>query len=228
MLRPLAYGPRRLLRKVALATALAAMPLSAALAQQQITIAALGDSLTQGYGLPEEDGFVPQLRDWLAEHGAGDVEVVNAGVSGDTSAGGLARIAWTLGDDVDGLIVALGGNDLLRGIEPAVTRSNLDGILRASDAAGVPVLLSGMRAPGNYGPDYKAEFDSIYPELAKKHGAILHPFFLRGLGSDEDMISVRDLMQADGLHPNRQGVARIVADIGPYVLELVERARSAD
>lgn len=224
----MAYGPRPRLRKAALATVLATVWVSAAAAQQQITIAALGDSLTQGYGLPEEEGFVPQLRGWLSGHGADDVEVINAGVSGDTSAGGLSRIAWTLGDDVDGLIVALGANDVLRGIEPDVTRSNLDGILRAADDAGVPVLLSGMRAPGNYGPDYKAAFDAIYPDLAEKYGAILHPFLLRGLGGNEDVMSVRDLMQPDGLHPNAQGVTRIVADIGPYVLELVERARSGD
>jgi len=207
------------------ATVLGILWTSAALAQQQMTIAALGDSLTQGYGLPEEQGFVPQLRDWLAEQGAGDVEVINAGVSGDTSAGGLSRIAWTLGDDVDGLIVALGGNDVLRGLDPAVTRSNLEAILQAADDAGVPVLLSGMRAPGNYGPDYKAEFDSIFPDLAEKHDVILHPFFLRGLGGDEDMTAVRDMMQGDGLHPNPQGVARIVEDIGPYVLDLIDRAR---
>ncbi len=208
-----------------MATVLGILWTSAALAQQQMTIAALGDSLTQGYGLPEEQGFVPQLRDWLAEQGAGDVEVINAGVSGDTSAGGLSRIAWTLGDDVDGLIVALGGNDVLRGLDPAVTRSNLEAILQAADDAGVPVLLSGMRAPGNYGPDYKAEFDSIFPDLAEKHDVILHPFFLRGLGGDEDMTAVRDMMQGDGLHPNPQGVARIVEDIGPYVLDLIDRAR---
>ena len=202
--------------------------MSTALAQQQITLAALGDSLTQGYGLPEEEGFVPQLRGWLAENGAPGVEVINAGVSGDTSAGGLARIGWTLGDDVDGLIVALGANDVLRGIQPEVTEANLDGILAAADDAGVPVLLSGMRAPGNYGPEYKADFDAIYPELAEKHDAILHPFFLRGLGSGEAMTGARSLMQPDGLHPNPEGVARIVADIGPYVLDLVERARSAE
>jgi len=216
------------LRKAAPAIVLGCLWVSTALAQQPITLAALGDSLTQGFGLPEEDGFVPRLRQWLAENGAQGVEVINAGVSGDTSAGGLARIGWTLGDDVDGLIVALGGNDVLRGIQPEVTASNLDGILQAADAAGVPVLLSGMRAPGNYGPEYKAEFDAIYPDLADEYGAILHPFFLRGLGSDEDMTGARSLMQRDGLHPNAEGVARIVADIGPYVLELVERARSAE
>ncbi|MEO1273965.1 MAG: arylesterase [Pseudomonadota bacterium] len=198
---------------------LAAAPLAA----EEVTIAALGDSLTQGYGLPEEDGFVPQLTDWLAANGHGDVTVINAGVSGDTTAGGLARVAWTLTDEVDAVIVALGGNDLLRGIQPAVSRSNMEGIVAEISAAGLPVLVAGMEAPGNYGPDFKAEFDAIYPDVAETSGALLYPSFLGGLGA-RDLDEARALMQPDGIHPNAEGVARIVADMGPLVSELIARA----
>lgn len=199
-----------------------------ATAQDRVTIAALGDSLTQGYGLPPEDGFVPRLQEWLYENGHGEVEVINAGVSGDTTAGGLSRIDWTLSDDVDAVIVALGGNDVLRGIDPAASRENIEGILAAVDARGIPALIAGMQAPGNYGPDYKRDFDAIFPDLAEAHDAILYPFFLQGLTGEEggDLTAARDLMQGDGIHPNAQGVRRIVEDIGPYVVRLVERARS--
>lgn len=191
---------------------------------EQITVAALGDSLTQGYGLPPEDGFVPQLEAWLRAQGE-DVTVLNAGVSGDTTAGGLARIDWTLTPDVDALIVALGGNDLLRGIDPASSRANLDGILeRAGD---MPVLLIGMQAPGNYGPDFKADFDAMYPELAAKHDAILAESFFEGFGMQEaDLSAARDLMQADGIHPNAQGVALIVEALGPQVRDLIATSRT--
>ncbi len=189
-----------------------------------MTVAALGDSLTQGYGLPEAQGFVPRLQAWLDEHSDVPVTLVNAGVSGDTTAGGLARIDWTLTPEVDAVIVALGGNDLLRGIDPAVSRANLGGILAKIDDAGLPALLVGMRAPGNFGPEYQADFDAIYPELAEAHGAALYPFFLQGLGAGDDLSAARGLMQVDNIHPNAEGVNRIVADIGPAVLELVRAA----
>jgi acyl-CoA thioesterase-1 len=134
---------------------------------EEITVVALGDSLTQGFGLVEEEGFVPQLQAGLQARG-NDVVVENHGVSGDTTAGGLARIGWALGDHVDALIVALGGNDLLRGLPPEVSRANLDGILAEAEARGLPVLLIGLQAPGNYGPDYKAAFDAMYPDLADR------------------------------------------------------------
>jgi acyl-CoA thioesterase-1 len=127
------------------------LTLSAPAMAEQVTVAALGDSLTQGFGLPPEEGFVPQLEGWLRGEGA-DVSVVNAGVSGDTTAGGLSRIAWTLTDDVNALIVTLGGNDLLRAIPPEASRANLDAILETALARGVSVLLVGMEAPGNFGP----------------------------------------------------------------------------
>lgn len=190
-----------------------------------MTVAALGDSLTQGYGLPPEDGFVPQLERWLREKGA-DVTVLNAGVSGDTTQGGLSRVDWTLTPDVDAMIVALGGNDLLRGIDPSVSRANLEGILEAATGKGVPVLLVGMTAPGNYGPDYKAAFDAMYPDLAREFGTLYYRGFLDALTAQEDRAeALKTYMQPDGLHPNREGVALIVAAMGPTVLDLVAQAQ---
>ncbi len=195
-------------------------------AADPVTIAALGDSLTQGYGLPQGEGFVPRLQAWLRAHGA-EVEVINAGVSGDTTAGGAARIGWTLTPEVDGLIVALGGNDLLRGIDPAATRDNLEAILAAAETAGVPVLLVGMKAPGNYGMDYKRAFDAIYPDLAEAHGTLFFPNFLAGIAPEgSDPADALAYLQPDAIHPNAEGVERIVEAMGPMVLELVERARS--
>jgi len=210
-------GPGLRKRALALCLALAALPAGAA---EPVRIVALGDSLVHGYGLAQGTGFVPQLEAWLEAEGHA-AEVVNAGVSGDTTAGGLARFEWAVGPHADALIVVLGGNDLLRGIDPAVTRSNLAAILERAGERDLPVLLSGMRAPLNYGRDYKARFDAIYPELAEAHGALLDPYFLAGVAED------RSLWQADGLHPNAAGVTRIVARIGPMVVRLIERARSA-
>ena len=209
------------------AALLAGVSASAA-AAQTITIAALGDSLTQGYGLPPEAGLVPQLDRWLAERGQ-DVALINAGVSGDTTAGGLARIEWTLTDEVDALILALGGNDLLRGVDPAAVRANLDATLAIAVARDLPVLLVGSAAPDNYGPDYKAAFDSLFAELADKHGALFHDNLLAPLLVIEDRAAARrTYMQADGLHPNAEGVALIVAHLGPAVEALIARARSGD
>ncbi|MBU2994453.1 arylesterase [Octadecabacter sp. 1_MG-2023] len=198
------------------------MILTVSMAQAETaTIAALGDSLTQGYGLPIEDGFVPQLEAWLRAEGA-DVEVINAGVSGDTTAGGLSRVAWTLTPDVDALILNLGGNDLLRGIDPAVSRANLDGILQVATEAGVDVLLVGLDAPGNYGTDYEVAFEGMFPELAETYGADLYESFFAPLEADTNVTAARAAyMQADGIHPNAAGVARIVSGIGPSVLDLI-------
>lgn len=209
------------MHKVVIGVALA-WPLAAQ--ADEVVIAALGDSLTQGYGLVEAEGFVPQLQGWLDAQGV-DARLINAGVSGDTTAGGLSRAAWTMTPDVDAMIVALGGNDLLRGIDPGVSRANLDGILQAAQAADVAVLLVGMEAPGNYGPDYKLAFDALYPELAETYGSVFAPSFFEGLAVEEgDPASVRAYMQPDGIHPNAEGVARIVAGLGPAVLELMERS----
>ena len=192
---------------------------------EDVVVAALGDSLTQGYGLAQPDGFVPQLQSWLVDQGLA-VRLVNAGVSGDTTAGGLARVGWTLTEEVDALIVTLGGNDLLRGIDPSVTRANLDGILSAARDADVDVLLVGMQAPGNFGPAYKQEFDAIYPELAKTYGALYAESFFEGFGdAADDPALARVYMQPDGIHPNVKGVKRIVEALGPDVAALIERAR---
>jgi acyl-CoA thioesterase-1 len=214
------YGALGVLRNLVAALTLTV----GAAAADELTVAALGDSLTQGYGLVPEQGFVPQLETWLRDRGA-EVEIVNAGVSGDTTQGGLSRIEWTLTPDVDALIVALGGNDLLRGIDPAISRANLDGILAVARDRGLPVMLVGMSAPGNYGPDYKASFDAIYPDLAEAYGTLLFPGFLDPLMSLDDRGgALRDYMQPDGLHPNAEGVVRIVQAMGPTVLRLLDRA----
>lgn len=218
----MAYGAAWRLRNLAAAASLLLLPLAAPAAADPLTLVALGDSLTQGYGLPQEQGFVPQLQAWLREKGA-DVTVVNAGVSGDTSAGGLARLGWTLAGGADTMIVALGGNDLLRGLDPAETRANIDAILRQAEARGLPVLLMGLPAPGNYGPEYKAAFDAIWPELAAEHGAQLVPNMLAGL-SDLPPDQRAGLVQPDGLHPSAAGVKVMVERLGPEVLALLERA----
>lgn len=213
----LPYGAGWVRRNLLVALlALAALP---AAAQDTVKIVALGDSLTHGYGLPPAEGFVPQLERWLHANGAPWAQVINAGVSGDTSAGGLARLDWSLADGGDALIVALGGNDLLRGLDPAASRANLRGILEGAQARGLPVLLSGMEAPGNYGPEFKQAFDSMYPDLAAEFDALHDPFFLAGVTED------RTLWQEDGIHPNARGVAVIVERIGPMVLDLARKAR---
>lgn len=197
-----------------------ALPLNA----EPVTLLAFGDSLTQGYGLAQSDGFVPVLQGWLRDHGA-DVDVINGGVSGDTTAGGAARIAWSLTPEVDAVLVALGGNDLLRGIEPAETEANLDAILTEIDARGLPALLVGMEATGNYGETYKASFDALYPALAKAHDVALFPQFLQGLVEIGDrQEALRKYLQPDATHPNADGVALIVDAMGPAVLDLVSRA----
>lgn len=194
-------------------------------AADEIVIAALGDSLTQGYGLPAEDGFVPQLEGWLQAQGV-EARVINSGVSGDTTAGGLSRIDWTLTPEVDAVIVTLGGNDLLRGLPPETSRANLDGIVSSAVARGVEVLVIGMQAPGNYGPEYKAAFDAMYPDVAEAHGALYLDSFFAGLGgADADPASLRTFLQADGIHPNAQGVARIVDGVGPKVRALIARVK---
>jgi acyl-CoA thioesterase-1 len=194
-------------------------------AAAEVRILAFGDSLTQGFGLPEPEGFVPQLQAWLEAHGGADVVVVNGGVSGDTTQGGLARIEWSLSDDIDGVIVALGGNDLLRGIDPRVTRANLDGILTAIDAKGLPAILAGLPAPPNYPEDYRTAYRAIFRDLAAEHDAIYYRSFLAGMGQGRSTRQVMRLMQRDGLHPNAEGVEAIVGHIGPVVLELVAEAR---
>lgn len=198
---------------------LAALAAAAPAAAEPVRIVALGTSLTAGYGLEQDKGFVPQLQAALDARGL-EAEIENAGVSGDTSAGGLARLDWSIDDDVDAVIVELGSNDALRGFDPAATRQNLTAILDALDARGLPVLLTGMLAPPNLGEDYGEEFAAIYPELAERYGVLFYPFFLEGVAAEPA------LNQPDGIHPNAEGVAVIVERITPYAVQLVEHART--
>jgi acyl-CoA thioesterase-1 len=191
---------------------------------EPVVVAALGDSLVHGYGLPQEDGFVPQLATWLSDHDE-DVVLINAGVSGDTTAGGLSRVEWTLTPEVDALIVSLGGNDVLRGLDPKVSRSNLTGILKIAAQKELPVLLIGILAPNNYGADYKREFEDIYPALSAEFDTLLYPNFMGVLTELPDRgATLAAYYQADGLHPNASGVQKIVDDLGPAVVELAKQA----
>ena len=212
------YGARMALCKLALGFGL----IVGAAHAEPVTIAALGDSLTAGYGLPNGDGFVPQMQAWLDANGA-EVTLLNAGVSGDTTAGGLSRTDWTLTPDVDGMLLALGGNDYLRGLDPALSRTNLDGILTKAAAADVDAMLIGLTAGANYGLDYKQAFDGMYADLADIHAVPLFPTFFAGLLSAVGMTDgVSEFMQADGIHPNKDGVAAIVNAMGPAVLAFVQ------
>lgn len=184
-----------------------------------IRIVAFGDSLTAGYGLKPSEAFPAQLERALKEEGY-QVEVINAGVSGDTTAAGLQRFDWAFPDDADAAIVALGANDALRGINPDETRRNLDEIISRLDARGLPVLIAGMKSPRNWGDDYIRKFDAIYPELAEKHGALLYPFFV------ETVVLRPELNLDDGMHPNAQGVAAMVEGILPKVEELISRVEA--
>ncbi|MFQ6017795.1 MAG: arylesterase [Kiloniellaceae bacterium] len=178
-------------------------------------ILAFGDSLTHGYGLAAGQTFPAQLEAALKGRGL-DVRVINGGNSGDTTAAGRARLEWALADRPDIVLVELGGNDGLRGIEPAATYGNLDAILARLEAEGVAVLLAGMLAPRNLGADYAAEFDAVFPRLAAQHQVMFYPFFLDGVAMDPA------LNQPDGIHPNDAGVKVIVEGILPSVLRLIE------
>lgn len=222
MFHSFTYGASLVLSKMRMA-AVCLCTVTAAKADP-VEVLALGDSLTAGYGLIDQNGFVPKMRVWLEEQGL-DVRLVNAGVSGDTTAGGLSRVEWSLTPATEAVIVALGGNDLLRGIDPAVSRANLEGILKIARDKGLDVLIVGMEAPGNYGPDYKAEFDAMYPELAETYDALYFPRFFEGLYTVGDTpADLRDVMQLDGIHPNAEGVDLIVEAMGPAVADLVRRA----
>lgn len=216
------FNPFRYVARAAICKITVALILCAGLAQAApLKLVAIGDSLTHGYGLSPVDGFVPQLERWLQAQGQ-DVTVINMGVSGDTTEGGRARLDWALGDGADAVIVALGGNDLLRGIDPDRSQANLDAMLGALAAKQIPVLLAGMQAPLNYGPEFKETFDSMYPIVAETHGALLYPSFLDGLVSETG--TAAGLMQSDGIHPNATGVGLMVERIGPRVLELLTKA----
>ena len=211
----LPYGAARRLVQALL---LIMLGMAAPAAAKDVHVLACGDSLTAGYGLPSGQGFAPQLEDVLRRNGVA-ARVTNAGVSGDTAAAGRARLRWTL----DGLkskpdlaIVALGANDMLRGLRPQQTRADLDAILAEFRRRGIPVLMAGMLAAPNLGTQYRREFDSIYPDLARKYGVPLYPFFLAGVAGNGA------LNLPDRVHPNFQGIKRMVTGIAPAVLRALE------
>jgi acyl-CoA thioesterase-1 len=189
-------------------------------ADRPIKIVVLGDSLSAGLGLPVEDAFPARLAEALKGKGVA-ATIANAGVSGDTASGGLGRLDWSVPDGTDAVIVELGANDALRGLDPSLTKSALDIILRKLADRHIAVLLAGMRAPRNMGSDYASDFDAIYPALASTHPVVFYPFFLDGVAAEPK------LNQGDGMHPNAAGVDAIVARILPQVEELITRARAA-
>jgi acyl-CoA thioesterase-1 len=193
---------------------------SSSAAERPINIVAFGDSLTAGYGLPANEAFPVQLQRALGAKGLA-VNVVNAGVSGDTTVGGLSRLDWSVPDDTDAVILELGANDALRGFDPGIARKALDAMLRRLHERKIAVLLCGMVAPPNLGAEYGRAFNAIYPDLAAQYGAILYPFFLTGVAADPN------LKQRDGLHPTAAGVAVIVDRILPQVEQLIAHAKTS-
>jgi acyl-CoA thioesterase-1 len=194
--------------------------LRAAAVEQPIRLLAIGDSLTAGYGLPPGEGFVPRLQAALDARGR-SVRVIDAGVSGDTTAGGLARLDWALAENPDAVLLELGANDGLRGLPPQQVRANLNAILDRLAARNLPVLLAGMLAPPNFGAAYGREFVAVFQDLARERpDLIFYPFFLEGVAGE------RALNQPDGIHPNEQGVAKVVRGILPAVEQLLDRVRS--
>lgn len=187
---------------------------------EALTILAFGDSLTAGLGLAPEQAFPARLEKKLKENGY-DIRIVNGGVSGDTTSGGRARLDWMLAEAPDAVILELGANDMLRGIDPAVAKENLDAILSTLAHRKIPVLLAGMKAFLNLGMGYGRNFSSLYTDLAEKHDVLLYPFFMEGV------LPGSGLLQDDGLHPSAAGVDRIVEGIYPYVTELIEKNFSA-
>lgn len=191
-------------------------PMAQAEPAKPIRIVAFGDSLTAGYGLKPRHAFPAQLQEALKARGH-DVVVVNAGVSGDTTAAGLERIAWAVPAGTDAVILEFGGNDALRGIDPKVTRANLDKIISSLEDRDIPILLVGIRAPANWGEDYSKAFDVIFPDLADEYGLVFYPFFLEGV------VLNPKLNLNDGLHPNSKGITEIIKRIVPSVEELIDR-----
>jgi acyl-CoA thioesterase I len=198
------------------AMALTAYQTPAAAATEEIRLLVLGDSLAAGLGLAPNQAFPVRLQDALAARGR-KVRVINAGVSGDTTAGGLARLDWVLADKPQVAIVELGANDALRGLDVRAMRANLTAILKRFEQERVKVLLAGMKAPPNYGSAYVREYEQVFAGLVKDHDVIYYPFFLDGVAAQ------RELNQGDGIHPNAKGVDLIVANILPYVEKLLSQ-----
>jgi acyl-CoA thioesterase-1 len=211
--------PLKVQRLAAALVMLCCASLSAGAAERPVKIVAFGDSLTAGFQLAANEAFPAQLQAALRAKGIA-VEVANAGVSGDTSSGGLARLDWSVPESTDAVILELGANDMLRGVDPSVTRSALDTIIRRLKARRIEVLLSGMLAAPNLGADFAREFNRIYPELAAQHDLLFDPFFVAGI------VRNPTLNQNDGLHPSAAGVAVIVARILPKVEALIARVRA--
>jgi acyl-CoA thioesterase-1 len=203
---------------IVLTMTLTATATAQAKATDPIRIVVLGDSLSAGLGLPAGDAFPARLQKALKEKGI-DIDISNAGVSGDTASGGRDRLDWSVPEGTEGVILELGANDALRGIDPSVTRAALSDIVGRLKARGIAVLLCGMLAPPNYGSDFAARFNSIYPDLARSFGVALYPFFLDGVAADAK------LNQADGMHPTRAGVDMIVTRIMPTVAAFLSSIR---
>jgi acyl-CoA thioesterase-1 len=214
-----AYGLRIRWRKASFALMLFLLGIIPDAPAAPIRLLILGDSLSSGYGLPQLDGFEAQLAGALRSRGH-DAQIIDGAVSGDTTAGGLARLDWTLGDGADAAIVELGANDGLRGVDPRDTEANLSAILDKLAARHIPVLLSGMYAMPNLGPDYGHEFRAVFDRLGKRPGILYDPFFLQGVAT------VPSLNQPDGMHPNAEGVKRNVARLLPLVEQLLAEVHS--
>lgn len=210
---------KRSLRSI-VAAAIAVLASSLLAMAEPYRIVGFGDSLMAGYGLDPGESFPEKLESALRAKGH-DVVIVNAGVSGDTTSGGLARLDWSIPENTELVILELGANDMLRGVAPATVEKNLDAMLEKLTRKDVAVLLAGMRAAPNLGPDYQAAFDSIFPRLAQKHGVALYPFFLDGVAADSG------LLLDDGMHPNAQGVDRMVERVLPSVERIIAAAPDA-
>ncbi len=205
-----AYGRVKLIFNVFTAILLLQITLLSSAVAETIKLIALGDSLTAGYGLPEKQAFTNQLQRYLVANEL-DIQVINAGVSGDTSAGGFSRLDWTLSGGADFVLLELGANDALRGLEPSDTRNNLAAIIEKLQQQNIPVLLAGMKAPPNLGNDYVKEYDAVFPLLASKYKTGFYPFFLDGVAA------IPSLNQNDGIHPNEEGVKIIINKLGPVI-----------
>ena len=213
---------RSFLRLITIVLAGAAIPpiaeqvVKSSVAAQRPVLMILGDSLVAGHGLPQGEAF-PDILGQLLQNDGFDVNIINAGVSGDTTAGGLARLDWSLADNPDAAIIVLGGNDLLRGLDPSASFANLDKIIERLKARNIAVLLAGMQAPRNLGADYADEFDAIYQRLANRHDVLFYPFFLDG-------VALQPMMNlADGMHPNQAGISHIALKILPQVKRLLSK-----
>jgi acyl-CoA thioesterase-1 len=219
LMRPILPSFTRLTFRIAALVALLGA-FAPAHAAEPIRILAFGDSITAGYGLTEQDTLPARLAEALNKMGR-PVTMINGGVSGDTTADGVTRLDWALADKPQIMVLALGANDMLRGLDPKTTRANLDAIIQKAKDAGVEVVLAGMLSPPNLGAEYKAAFDAIYPDLAKAHNLLFMPFLL------QDVVQDSDLNQADGIHPNGNGVAIIVRNLLPYVTQAIDKVEQA-